>query len=120
MGKDTFLNHREGVTSVVQGPGSERLRLCVARRGSLFCTAIYLLGGDPEPGQVSAHPEEFGAVRVGGARKKGAQTADCSAAPPKFVGASLEPVSRAPQTGWGRAGWSQSVSFSLLCIHSPV
>ena len=39
MGKDTFPNHREGVTSVVQGPSRARLRLCAARLGSPFCTA---------------------------------------------------------------------------------
>lgn len=40
MDKDTFPNHREGVTSVVQGPSRARLRLCVAGRGSPFCTAM--------------------------------------------------------------------------------
>lgn len=119
MDKDTFLNHREGLTSVVQGPGRPRLRLCVAGRGSPFCTAIYPLGGDPEPGQVSAHPEEFGAVLEGGARKRGARTADCFAAPPKFVRASLEPESlglRRP----GGAGQGGASPYLFLCSASPV
>lgn len=119
MGKDTFLNHREGVTSVVQGPGRARLRLCVAGRGSPFCTAIYPLGGDPELGQVSAHSEEFRAVLEGGARKRGARTAGCSAAPPKFVGTSLEPESpglRRP----GGAGQGGASSYLFLCSAFPV
>lgn len=121
MGKDTFPNHWEGVTSVVQGPSRARLRLCVAGRGSPFCTAIYPLGGawscDSEPSQVSAHSEGLGAVLKGGARKRGSRTADCSAAPPKFVEARLE-----PESPWLRrpGGVGQGGAFSLFCIHSPV
>lgn len=57
---------------------------------------------DPEPGQVCAHPEGFWAVLEGGARKRGVRTTDCSAAPPKFVGANLTLQGSADRVGQGR------------------